>query len=117
MAKDHVCNHCVIGEKTFKNILIELEKLQRLSSNGPQLDRSLKDESLRLYIKTYETVDAWKELKNCKNCIEEGHLSLIKKHEPWTVHGQGTLQWGILNGKDKQHKKWTLISILNLNRQ
>ena len=35
-AKYHVCNHCVIGEKTFKNILIGPGKLPGLSKNGPQ---------------------------------------------------------------------------------
>ena len=36
LAKYHVCNHCVIGEKTFKNILIGPGKLPGLSRNGPQ---------------------------------------------------------------------------------
>ena len=36
LAKYHVCNHCVIGEKTFKNILIGFGKLPGLSRNGPQ---------------------------------------------------------------------------------
>ena len=35
LAKYHVCNHCVIGAKTFKNILIGPDKLQGLSRNGP----------------------------------------------------------------------------------
>ena len=35
MAKYHVCNHCVGGEKTFKNILIGPGKLPKLSRNGP----------------------------------------------------------------------------------
>ena len=35
LAKYHVCNHCVIGEKTFKNILIGPGKLPGLSRNGP----------------------------------------------------------------------------------
>ena len=30
LAKYHVCNHCVIGEKTFQNILIALGKLPGL---------------------------------------------------------------------------------------
>ena len=34
LAKYHVCNHCVIGEKTFKNILIGPGKLPGLSRNG-----------------------------------------------------------------------------------
>ena len=37
LAKYHVCNHCVIGEKTFKNILIGPGKLPGLSTNGPQV--------------------------------------------------------------------------------
>ena len=36
LAKYHVCNHCIIGEETFKNILIEPGKLPGLSRNGPQ---------------------------------------------------------------------------------
>ena len=36
LAKYHICNHCVIGEKTFKNILIGPGKLPGLSRNGPQ---------------------------------------------------------------------------------
>ena len=36
LAKNHVCNHCVIGEKTFENILIGPGKLLGLSSKGPQ---------------------------------------------------------------------------------
>ena len=41
LAKYHVCNHCVIGEKTFKNILIGPGNLsyQGLSRNGPQVTR------------------------------------------------------------------------------
>ena len=39
-AKYHVCNHCVIGEKTFKNILIGPGKLPGLSRNGPQITSS-----------------------------------------------------------------------------
>ena len=35
LAKYDVCNHCVIGEKTFKNILIGPAKLLGLSRNGP----------------------------------------------------------------------------------
>ena len=35
LAKYHVCNHCVIGEKTFQNILIGPYKLPGLSRNGP----------------------------------------------------------------------------------
>ena len=35
MAKYHVCNACVIGEKTFKNILIGPDKLLGLSRNRP----------------------------------------------------------------------------------
>ena len=35
LAKCHVCNHCVIGEKTFKNILIGPGKLTGLPRNGP----------------------------------------------------------------------------------
>ena len=37
LAKNHVCNHFVIGEKTFKNILIGPGKLPRLSRNGLQV--------------------------------------------------------------------------------
>ena len=37
LAKNHVCNHCVIGEKTFQNILIGPGKLPGLSRNGPQV--------------------------------------------------------------------------------
>ena len=37
LAKYNVCNHCVIGEKTFKNILIGPGKLPGLSRNGPQV--------------------------------------------------------------------------------
>ena len=37
LAKYHVCNHCVIGEKTLKNILIGPGKLPGLLRNGPQL--------------------------------------------------------------------------------
>ena len=36
LAKHHVCNHCVIGKKTFKNILMGPGKLPGLSRNGPQ---------------------------------------------------------------------------------
>ena len=36
LAKYHACNHCVIGEKTFKNILNGPGKLPGLSRNGPQ---------------------------------------------------------------------------------
>ena len=36
LAKYLVCNHCVIGEKTFENILIGPGKLPGLSRNGPQ---------------------------------------------------------------------------------
>ena len=35
LAKCHACNHCVIGEKTFENILIGPNKLPGLSRNGP----------------------------------------------------------------------------------
>ena len=35
LANYHVCNHCVIGEKTFQNILIGPGKLPELSRNGP----------------------------------------------------------------------------------
>ena len=34
LAKYHACNHCVIGENTFKNILIGPGKLPGLSRNG-----------------------------------------------------------------------------------
>ena len=37
LAKHHVCNHCVIGEITFQNILIGPGKLPGLSRNGPQV--------------------------------------------------------------------------------
>ena len=36
LAKYHVSNQCVIGGKTFKNILIGLDKLPGLSRNGLQ---------------------------------------------------------------------------------
>ena len=36
LAKYYVCNHCVMGEKTFKNILIGPDKFPELSRNGPQ---------------------------------------------------------------------------------
>ena len=36
LAKYHVCNHCVIGEKIFKNILIGPGKLPGPSRKGPQ---------------------------------------------------------------------------------
>ena len=36
LAKCHACNHCVIGELTFENILIGPDKLPGLSRNGPQ---------------------------------------------------------------------------------
>ena len=36
LTKYHVSNHCVIGEKTFKNILIGPGNLPGLSRNGPQ---------------------------------------------------------------------------------
>ena len=35
LAKYHVSNHCVIGAKTFKNILIGPDKLPGLLRNGP----------------------------------------------------------------------------------
>ena len=35
LAKYHVCNHCINGEKPFQNILIGLGKLPGLSRNGP----------------------------------------------------------------------------------
>ena len=35
-AKYRVSNHCVIGEKTFKNIPIGPDNLPGLSKNGPQ---------------------------------------------------------------------------------
>ena len=35
LAKYHVSNHYVIGEKTFKNTLIGPGKLPGLSRNGP----------------------------------------------------------------------------------
>ena len=34
LAKYHVSNHCVIGEKTFKNVLIGPDKLPGLLGNG-----------------------------------------------------------------------------------
>ena len=37
LAKYRVCNHCVVGEKTFKNILIGPGKLPGLSRNGHQV--------------------------------------------------------------------------------
>ena len=37
LAKYYVCNHCVIGEKTFEKKLIGPGKLPGLSRNGPQL--------------------------------------------------------------------------------
>ena len=41
LAKYHVCNRCVIGEKTFKNILNGPGKLPGLSRKGA-LDWSIK---------------------------------------------------------------------------
>ena len=35
LAKNHVCNHCVIGEKTFQSIVIGPSKLPGLLRNGP----------------------------------------------------------------------------------
>ena len=37
LAKYHGSNHCVISEKTFKNILIGPDNLPGLSRNGPQV--------------------------------------------------------------------------------
>ena len=34
LAKYHACNHRVIGEKAFKNLLIGPDKLPGLSRNG-----------------------------------------------------------------------------------
>ena len=39
LAKYHVCNHCVIGEKTFEKKLIGPDKLPGLSRNGPQVTK------------------------------------------------------------------------------
>ena len=36
LSEYHACNHCVIGEETFKNILIGPSKLPGLSRNGPR---------------------------------------------------------------------------------
>ena len=36
LAKYHVCNHCIIGVKTFTDILIGPGTLPGLSRNGPQ---------------------------------------------------------------------------------
>ena len=36
LARYHVCNHCLIGDKTFKNELTGPDKLPGLSRNGPQ---------------------------------------------------------------------------------
>ena len=41
LAKYHACNHWVIDEKTFKNILIGPGKLPGLSRNGPLGKHSL----------------------------------------------------------------------------
>ena len=41
LAKYHVCNHCVTGEKTFKNILTGPGKLPGLSRNGTLVKRRL----------------------------------------------------------------------------
>ena len=35
LATNHFCNHCVISEKTYQNILIGPGKLPGLSRNGP----------------------------------------------------------------------------------
>ena len=35
LAKYHVCNHCVIGKKTFQNVPIGPSKLPGLLRNGP----------------------------------------------------------------------------------
>ena len=37
LVKYHDCNHCVIGEKRFKKILIGPGKLPGLSRNGPRV--------------------------------------------------------------------------------
>ena len=37
LAKYRVCNHSVIDENTFKNLLIGPDKLPGLSRNGPQV--------------------------------------------------------------------------------
>ena len=37
LAKCHICNHCVIGEKTCKNTVIGPDKLPELWRNGPWL--------------------------------------------------------------------------------
>ena len=47
VAKYHVCNHCVIGVKTFKSILIGPGKLPELSRNGP-LETKSSEEFLQL---------------------------------------------------------------------
>ena len=41
LAKYHACNNCVIGESTFKNILIGPGKLPGLSRNGHQIPSEL----------------------------------------------------------------------------
>ena len=40
LAKNHVCNHCVIGEKIFKNILIgpgKFRKVRDFRETGPRI--------------------------------------------------------------------------------
>ena len=57
LPKYHVCNHCVIGEKTFQNILIGPDKLPGLSRNGPQI--SCREDTInQLQI----NVDYWMEI-------------------------------------------------------
>ena len=53
LAKYHACNHCVIAEKTFKNILIgpgKLPELSRKRAPAPFKSSILKDpDNLELY--------------------------------------------------------------------
>ena len=45
LANYHVCNHCVIGEKTFKDIVIGTGKLPGLSRNVPLIGTEADAES------------------------------------------------------------------------
>ena len=49
LAKYHVCNRCVIGEKTFENILTGCGKLPGLSRNGPLERKSISYRNMMRY--------------------------------------------------------------------
>ena len=51
LAKHHVCNHCLIGEKTFTNILIGPGKLPGLfRETGPRHNMTVAVKKADLYI-------------------------------------------------------------------